>query len=74
MLSYLLFSRKKRKTVIIAKNRMGAYSKGGLISQNCFTPGGLIERGGYSKLGAYSIIYGIHYIYIHTHTHILFVV
>ena len=24
---------------------MGAYSKGGLISQNCFIPGGLIERG-----------------------------
>ena len=63
--SYLLFSLKKCKTVIIVKNRNsppgGLFEKGGLFRKNDFTPGGLIERGGgggYSKLGAYSIIYG----------------
>ena len=64
MLSYLLFSRKKRsKTVIIVKNRIsppGLIRKGGLFRKIAYTPGGLIERGGgggYSKLGAYSIIH-----------------
>ena len=62
--SYLLFSLKKCKTVIIVKNRNSPpwwlIRKGGLFRKNDFTPGGLIERGGggYSKLGAYLIIYG----------------
>ena len=56
ILWYLLFSRKKCKTVIIVKNRIS--TPGGLFRKIAFTPGGLIERGRYSKLGAYSIIYG----------------
>ena len=39
---------------------LGLIRKGGLFQKIAFTPGGLIERGGYLKLGAYSIIYGKH--------------
>ena len=46
-----------------SSRQLGAYSKGGLISQNCFYPWGLNREGGYSKLGAYSIIYGLYLIF-----------
>ena len=55
ILSYLLFSLKKCKTVIIVKNRNspsgGLIRKGGLFRKNDLTPGGLIERGSIRNWG-----------------------
>ncbi len=43
---------------------MGAYWRGGLICKNEFLGGDLFEGRAYSKLGAYSRIYGIFFINI----------
>ena len=55
MLSYFLFSLKKRKTVIIVKNRNsppgGLFERGGLFRKIDFTPGGLIEKGAIRNWG-----------------------